>query len=280
MHREAAWSAMSTTTLALAAVGDVAIAALLAWTALRARRHGLSQPSARANRAYVVWWAALAAQFALNAAWDLAAATGVHDAPDVLPVLVATDYLFVLAAVAAAWGILAYLLYLSTGRERLHTPLAAFYTLYAALALVALWLIQPTGLNVATWFVGWDYAAFDRAGTLYALVVAFLLLPQLGAAVAYALLARRIDDAERKRSVRQVSAGIIAILALPILGEVLRLGRFEAWQAGLRFAILLAAVLVLRATRERAAPVAPPAPPGPTREERDEGFRRRIAALV
>lgn len=270
--------------LATAALVDVCIAATLAWVGVTLSGRDLEPASRRANRAFAAWWHALAAGFVLNALWEASAAWSLHERPSYNSFLIATDYVYVLSLVVAVWGILYYLLYLRTGRSRLFWPLTLFYAAYAAVALYSMYRVRPTGLNVATWFVGWDYASLATEGTLYAVLLALLLLPELGAIVSYAMLARETSDAGQRRHILVVAAGIFALILLPVLADAAKLGRFEAWQAGGRFISLAAALVIVRAYRKGRQGPAPPSQGGPPsredEERRERALRERVQALV
>lgn len=270
--------------LAIAAFVDLCIAATLAWVGVTLSARGLAPEPRRANRAFAAWWFALGAGFLLNAFWEASAAWSLQADPAYASLLVATDYAYVLSLVVAVWGILYYLVYLRTGRSRLFWPLTIFYGAYAVVALYSMSLVKPTGLNVATWFVGWNYESLATEGTLYAALLALLLLPELGAILAYAMLLRETSDPQRRRRIVIVAVGIFALILLPVLADALKLGRFEAWQAGGRFISLAAALAIVSAYRQGRHAPAPPAqglPPSREEEEqRERALRERVSTLV
>lgn len=273
---------MASLPLATAAFVDLCIAATLAWVGATLSARGLAPEPRRANQAFTAWWFALGAGFLLNAFWEASAAWSLHDDPGYAGFLVATDYVYVLSLIVAVWGILYYLVYLRTGRAGLFWPLTAFYALYAAAALYGVARAQPTGLNVATWFVGWNYGRLATEGALYLALLLLLIVPELGALVAYARLRRRTSDPEQRRRIAVVAGGIFALIFLPVLADAAGLGRFEAWQAGGRFISLGAALAIVRAYRRGSTP-APPVqgPPAPEDEEgRERALRGRMSTLA
>lgn len=263
---------MTSTTLLVAAAADALVAGLILLVARRVLGRSLEGPEERrANRLFGVWWLALAATVLLNALWEVAASVGVTGGPW----LVATNFLYPLALCASVWGIVYYLAYVLTGRSRLFWGLTAFYVLYAA-ALLALdaW-IGPTGLNVGTWFVGWDYAHAGKGAALYAVAVVLLLLPQLASSVVLLGLYRRLQDPAQRRRILRTASGVLVWLLVPVVAEMLDLGRFEAWQAASHL-VSLAAVLVIASGYYRPPAVAP----RPARVGDNAEFAERLRQLV
>lgn len=257
--------------LLLAALVDALAGIFLAYAAQRvlARGASLSDAARRANLLFGVWWICLAVGVGLNALWEAAGASGTTRAAW----LTATDYVYVLSIVGAAWAILYYVLYVFTGRRGIFWPLTVFYAAYAALGLWTIWRIQPTGLNVSTWFVGWDYARIDAVGPLLGILVILLILPNLIAIGAYATLGRKLVEPQARRRVMLVTVGVLVWLLTPVLGDATGLSRVELWQAGSRFLMLAAAIAILVAFGPKLRVPTP-------RASRDDALAQRILELV
>lgn len=234
--------------LAAAAVADVLIAGVVLYVGSRFWRRPATPAARQALRLFGLWWVGLATIGLVNALWEAAAAFGLEGG-GIFPLLVAGVYAYVLALCVCVWGMLYYLAYLVTGRTSLFWPLTIFYGAYAVAAWVLLAQLHPVGLNVARWFVGWNYASAGATADLYAGAVALLLLPQLAAVVGYASLVFRVHEPLARRRIAVTTSSLFLWLALPVVGELLRLGRFEAWQAGSRLIGLAAALAILLAYR-------------------------------
>lgn len=236
---------MSATTLGLAALVDLATAGLLAFTGWHVLQRHPRGPALVATRAFSLWWFGLAWTLLLTAAREGAAAVGAADALGA--VVVPAHATYVVALCVAVWGLLYYLLYLFTGRTGWLWPTAIGYGVVALAALALSARLEPRGLAVSKWFVGWDYGDAAAGGPFVLLTFALLLVPQLAAAIAYATVARRAEDPILRSRIHRVSLALIVWLGLSFFAPFLQLGRFEAWAAGGRIVGLAAAVVIARA---------------------------------
>lgn len=178
-----------------------AVAALLVARQL-VKRPGEGE-SRRARNMFALWWAGFAIDDLLNAATWLAGGLGLAT-PLVTSVL---TYAAIVAIVAMSWGLTYYLLYLLTGKAKLFAPLAAFYavSLVGLVALIA--FLEPTGVRMGPWAGAITYVREPPA--IAALWVAmYFLLPPLGGAIAYGLVAIKVRDRARRYRILAVSLGI------------------------------------------------------------------------
>lgn len=238
---------MVVATLALAAIVDLAIAAVLIVVGRAAWRRSHGRESRRAAALFAAWWYGLAGTVLTNALREAAGAAGVESSAWVLAALPWLHDAYIAALVVSVWGLLYYLIYLFSGRTGSFWPLTVFYALYGAVAFWLLAGMDVSGLSVGKWFVGWSYAHPETGGALLLVMTLLLLLPQIGAALAYATLLRRVREPGPRRRIAIVSAALAGWLGLTLLAPFLQLGRFEWWQAGGRLVGLAAAVAILYA---------------------------------
>lgn len=209
--------------------------------ALLGRRR--STPEARpALNLFRTWWFALAIITALD---PLQVALFTLDAlPIWLHETLAEASLLVLAA--GLWGLLGYLIYAYSGSRRSWRPLAAIYALAGVLLLAILNRAgTPESLVILHGEVeavpGIELPAFATA-----LILTFLVGPQLAAAAAYARLYWRADTPTQRYRIALVSMALIGWLGASLAGAFLDAGG-GAWEYTTRLLGLTAALLVLAA---------------------------------
>jgi hypothetical protein len=182
---------------------DLGVAALYAWVGLRLARRDVAAEAQPAQRMFSLWWFALAATGLAAGALSLAAQQGARD-----PLLFAR---FGLAATAtfclAMLGLVDYLAFLFTGREP-RLELAVLYGAYFVLVAGSALASPPAGLDVSGWRPA-VVASQPAPAWLIGLSVALLFLPQVGGAVAYASLYRRVETAEQRYRIVLVSGSIL-----------------------------------------------------------------------
>lgn len=241
---------MALPTLAIASLVDLAAAVLFCYIGAVVARRPVPADSRAASLAFAAWWFGIGGNGLLTGARGIAAAFGLTDRGAGRGVFLALYVLAILLTIAAVCGLLFYLLYLFTGRRGLLRPLVAFYTLYALVALYALWRLEPSAIVAGKWFAQVTVAHQDAlGGALLGILVALLLLPQIGGAIAYLTLYPRVRGAEQRFRVLLVSLALLVWLGSALAAPMLRLGEHEWWQAGGRLVGLTAAIVVLIAYR-------------------------------
>ncbi len=195
---------MAQETLALA--GAVAVTGGLSYgyVALRlGRRTGLAGDDSRAMRCFALWWSALGLNLLLVGPLYWIASVGALT----LPVQLASSVLQRLLLAVSLVGLMAYLLYLLTGRARIGV-LATIYAAYVALLLTSLVEQQPTGVQVLAWRTDLAYA---RRAPLWSEALSFLLivLPPVASSVAYLRLLPRMGDRTQRYRTALVSASLL-----------------------------------------------------------------------
>lgn len=194
----------------------------------------------QAWRAFRTWWYALAASTLSGVLTTLLAAAGVTS----ILLHQAISLLNLLALSVALWGLLYYLLYVYTGRQRLALPIGTFYFLFF-LSLVALIIYQnPIGVELGDWSARIQYAR--QAGPAYITLLLFvLILPPVLASLAMLYLAFRVKDRNQKYRTGLVSLGIFIWFGISLLASLFGLNELSAWPLVSRFIGLAAAVAIL-----------------------------------
>lgn len=188
-----------------------------------------------------LFWAGMAAYGFLDAGWALAVAwLGVP-----LGASLVVLHLKILAAVAAFAGLVAYLLAIYTGRERVTwAVLAAYAGLYALVTYYYVWR-DPVGQHVTAWGASLDYArpggAFQRA------VVLLLFVPPALSAIAYAALLRVVEEPAARRRVAATATSLGVLFAGLTLGWLD--GTLPWWGLAEKLLALAAALGVLWSMR-------------------------------
>jgi hypothetical protein len=175
------------------------------------RRKGLGRGDALAMRCFAVWWSALA--FNLGLVAPIYWAGGVDALT--LPWQVASSILQRVLLAVSLVGLMAYLLYLLTGRTRIPV-LAAIYAGYVALLMGSMAYQQPNGLLVLRWRTDLTYA---RAGPLGSelLSLFLIILPPVAASIAYLRLFFRVADRTQRYRIAVVSAALLVWWVVAVL---------------------------------------------------------------
>lgn len=145
----------------------------------------------------------------------------------------------------AAAGLLYYVLYLITGRERLLAPILAFYLVVFVLLRLVVESAGREGVAVGDFVVGFQYRT-PLQGPAYTAVVALLAGPLLLAVLAYGALAFRVDDPERKHRIALTAAGLLAWIATEAFSYTSGLANTTTGEF-LRRGVALASTLVVLA---------------------------------
>lgn len=192
---------MAPWTLALSS----ALAAVSAATFLHVARSIARRPASPEMRAPARWFAAYwigAAIFAAIAGVQILVAMAGYT-PTAL--FVATRTAMTLVGSAALAALLAYLLFLYTGR-RLLVQSGALYAGVGLLAAFETLALEPTGVRVGAWHVELTFAREPGLGALLALLLVFV--PPLAGAIAYAALWPRVQSPAGRWRIGLVSASL------------------------------------------------------------------------
>lgn len=156
-----------------------------------------------------------------------------------LPLFVIVGQLNLIVLSVALWGLLFYLVYLFTGKERWAKPLGIFYAgFYLTLLAYILWL-RPTSVEVVEGRAVLQYA--NEASPAYSLALTLVLvLPQLISSLAYFSFYFRVRERSQKYRILVVSLAIFVWFASPLLANLLQLGDLPWWTIASRLIALLA----------------------------------------
>lgn len=102
---------------------------------------------ANAWRAFRAWWFGMALNNAFNTLEVLTLSLGYT----AMPLFIFYSLVSTLAAAAALWGLLTYLMYIYTGGDRTSKWIAAFYIAFAIFVLVSIYLFSPNSVSMGDW---------------------------------------------------------------------------------------------------------------------------------
>lgn len=235
-------------TLLAASLFDVVSGAFFAFVGVLVSRRTVSREARLAARTFTVWWYALAgltiiAGFA-NSGGLLGVAAAVAGTAAITPSIVLGSVLaWLLLSCIALWGLLHYLIYLFRGRS-FAAPLGAAYVI--VFVIFALVVLQQSPQEVVASKFG-VRVVYEHPVTGFALVMLllFLVLPQIGGALAYASIYPRVEDATARYRVALVSTSLLAWLGLSLLAAVLRVETTDAWLVFARLLALASATAIL-----------------------------------
>ena len=216
-------------------------AVVYAAVGLRVARRGAARLPLRL---FGVFWTGMAAYALLDASWALAVAS--WDVP--LAVSLVVLHLKIVAAVTAFGGLVAYLLAIYTGRERVTwLVLGAYLGLLVLVTYFYVWR-GPVDQHLTTWGASLDYA---RPGGLFQQVVVVLLfVPPALCAVAYAFLLRVVREPRARMRVLATSTALAVLFAGLTLGWLN--GKWPWWGLAEKVLAIAAALVVLWTLREPA----------------------------
>lgn len=202
-------------------------------------------------RLFALFWTGMAAYALLDAAWALAVAS--LDVP--LAASLVVLHLKIIAAVTAFAGLVAYLLAIYSGRERVTwVVLGAYLLVFVVVTYFYVWR-GPVDHHLTTWGASLDYA---RPGGLFQqAVVVLLFVPPALSAVAYAFLLRVVHEPRARLRVAATSAALVILFAGLTLGWLN--GKWPWWGLAEKVLAVTAALVVLWTMREP-APAAEPTP--------------------
>lgn len=230
-------------TLVLSTLSFVATAAVYAHVGGRIRASFPATGEAkRARGAFSMWWYAIALTTLSKAIATLAGALGYRD----VGFHVASQIATMLLLSVALCGLVYYLVFLFTGSARALVPLATAYAAFFALTVYFLATSDIAGVTLGRWNVGLEFAS-EPATLPRLLIFAFIALPELGGALAYATLLRRTRDPAKRYRIALVSTGIALWALCSLVIGANTLPETDVLQVALRLAILAAIGLVLAA---------------------------------
>lgn len=229
--------------LAAGSIADVAAAMLFAYTGSRIAIRRVSAGSRLANAGLAVWWLSIAGIWLLDGLRGFAVlARGVGD-PIVVEAAIALYYVYVLLLCAALWGLLTYLGYLIRGRS-VAALLGLFYGAYFAIAAYAVSIASPDALVTNGW-AAWVAYARPLPQMAEASLLLFLLVPQLGGAIAYLGLARRVREPLARYRVLVVGTALLLWIGFNLLADLSGVHHAPAWEIGRRVLAIAASAAVL-----------------------------------
>lgn len=203
----------------------------------------------RAWRAFRVWWFGMAANTLTNAISILTLSAGF----DYLPLFVAYSLASTLAAAAALWGLLTYLVYIFTGGERGSRWIAGFYIVFAFLVLVSIFSFAPSGVGMGAWSVSLQYhnPPTGSFGVVYGVAFVLLLsLPPVLAGLGMFSLYFRVTERSAKYRALLVPLGIFGLFGLSYLIPLilllfgLNVNQLPWWPLTIRMIGIISLVLV------------------------------------
>lgn len=168
---------------------------------------------ASAWRAYRTWWFGMSANTALNGLAVLLLGLGAS----YLPVFVMLSLGATLAAAAALWGLLTYLMYIFRGSHTASRWIAGFYIAFGLFLFVSIYVFHPIGITMGTWDpqVQYENAPQGVFGLVYGvlLIVLLSLPPILASFGMFSLYFKLSERSARFRSLL-VPLGIFALFGL------------------------------------------------------------------
>jgi hypothetical protein len=230
-------------TLLFSTLFALVAASIYAYVGWRLSKRVVASSEAKlAWQSFTVWWYSLATTTLIGGLLNLFGAFGLT----ILPLFITATYINLLVICVALWGLLYYLIYLFTGNSRLLVPLAIFYILYYALLVYYITASVPESISVERWRTTLDYQA-QLTGPFFVFIVVLLLLPQIGAGLAYFTLYFRVREVTQKYRVLLVSWSIIIWFLSPFIAIVGGLSEQDWWQLVSRLIGLAAALTILMA---------------------------------
>jgi hypothetical protein len=143
-------------------------------------------------------------------------------APPSLALVVTLYYIDILAACAALWGLVGYLIHLYSGRAYL-VPLTGLYALLYVLLVYYTTASAPDAVTVTLGTVGFRDATMV-GGPILGLLVVILVIPEFLGAILYFTLFFRTRDRTARYRIALVSWGLLAYFGIGLLGVAARLG--------------------------------------------------------
>lgn len=188
------------------------------------------------QKAFVVWWYALAAATLLGALGNLAS-LGLQ------PLLALTLVTLLILSVGLC-GLLYYLVFLFTERRSLLVPMAVGYAGFFAFLTWFILAGDPVGVERTAWGSTIEYANPIDQGPFFVAAIVLLIGPPLVAAAGYLSLYWKVDDPILKRRILLVSLSILAWFGSSLIGTGTEAAETDAWQLTSRLIGLAAAATI------------------------------------
>lgn len=216
-------------------------AAAFAYVGWRLRRRPVEGDHATAWHLFLVWWFAVAAEFATSGTLSLLAGAGLIDHVGYATVI----YLNLALLAAAIFGLMYYLLYLFTGSPRIAWVLVPLYAFYWTLLVYIVTWMDPAGVGVGSWRA---FLTFDRiiGPEFRALSAALGRWAPIAGALAYLSLLRPTDDPTKRYRIVLVAASVLAWAVSQEIAANVRLAP-DWWTVANRLADLAAAAAMFLA---------------------------------
>lgn len=235
---------MSEATILAGAGASVASALAYGYVGMRLARTPATADDRSALRSFGLWWGGLALLSLLGAMQSILWLAGFREPA----IHVAFTYMAVAPLCVTVWGLFYYLAYLFSGSRRIRVWAGLFYGFVYVVFVVLIALSEPIGVSAGTWDVTIEYAAEVPAAAAL-LLLALLVLPVLGGAVAYGSLFFRVKEPMQRYRIAVVSLALALWFIGPLGAQVTGVAQSEGWAIASRIIGFLAAVAILLAYR-------------------------------
>lgn len=208
---------------------------------IRLGRRKVTPAGALANHAWQAWWLLLAVSTLVGTVL-----TTILAALDLYTLAFGQTVMVVNLALifGALWGLSYYLAYLTTGRIGVWKPFAWFYGASVVGWLYTIFAARPVDTVVEDGVAALLYAEDLTAQPLYIPLLLALLLPVLGAALAYAYLGIKADDRTVRFRIALVSGSLIVWFGISLVATLAGLSDLQAWPVLSRIISLAAAAVI------------------------------------
>jgi hypothetical protein len=200
------------------------------------QRRDVSPAMRIGQKAFVVWWYALAGATLLGALGNLASL-------ELQPLLALTIVTLFILSIGLC-GLLFYLVFLFTERRSLLVPMAIGYAGFFAFLTWFILAGDPVGVERTTWGSTIEYANPIDQGPFLVAAIVLLIGPPLVAAGGYLSLYWKVDDPLLKRRILLVSLSILAWFGSSLIGTGTGAAETDAWRLTSRLIGLAAAATI------------------------------------
>lgn len=237
---------MPPATLLASALLALSTAGGFAWVARVMWKRAAPAKGASALAMFTLFWVSAAIIWASQGIGSLAGYLGVAT----LPLISALDQVSTPFYCLAAAGLLHYVLYLLTGRERLLGPILAYYLVLFFLLRLRVESAGRLGVEVGDWVVTFAYAS-PLQGPAYTAIVALVSVPLLLAIVGYGTLWFRVEDPAQRTRIALVTTGLLGWVGTEALAFTTGFANAPEGEITRRIVALAGTILVLLAYRAR-----------------------------